>query len=195
QGGLLGGEQRLRGVVLEVGGLNLQHDVLDDRVVRPVGGEQRLPRTGDRSGPCPKIEQQPRRVQRGPVQLLLDRHPARGGGGFDRCGVQVRGQCRKVPPARGAVRRRRGARIGPRGGGRRVLAEREVDDVPERERLDPLGEIGGEGGGRDRRGRVARGALARRSPPDVGGGRGAGDATDTGGVGQAPAQGEQRKRP
>src|SRR2546430_5136191 len=111
-----------------------------------------------------------RRVQRGPVQLLLDRRPARGRGGFDRGGVQVRGQGREVLPARGAVGRGRGARVGPRGGGRRVPAEREVDDVRERERLDPLGQIGGQGGGRGRRGRVARGALVRGGPPGNGGG-------------------------
>src|SRR5439155_21294083 len=103
---------------------------------------------------------------------------------------------RVVLSPRGAVGRRRGARVRPGGGGRAVVAQRDVDDIRERERLDPLGEVGrkGGGGGGSRPGRVARGALLRRSPEDVRGGRRTCDAADARWVGQAPAQRQRERR-
>src|SRR5207249_7853421 len=171
-------------------------DVLNHRVVRPVGGEQRLPRPGNRSRADAEVEEQPGRIQGGPVQLLLHRHPTRRRRGFYRGGGGGHRDGRVVLPPCGAVGRRRGARVRPGGRGGRVVAQRDVDDVRERERLDPLREVGreGGGGGGSRPGRVARGALLRRSPEDVRGGRRACDAADARWVGQAPAQRQRERR-
>ena len=59
QCGLLGGEQRLGGVVLEVRRLDVQHDVLNHRIVGPIGGKQRLPRPGNRSRADAEVEHEP----------------------------------------------------------------------------------------------------------------------------------------
>src|SRR5439155_18306550 len=112
-----------------------------------------------------EVQQQPRQVQRPAVVILLDRRLSAGTDGLDarRATGEVDGGV--VLPLRRAVGRGGGARVRPRGARRRIVAQRDVDHVGERELRDPLREIGRQVR-RQRRARGARGGYLAGGRPE-----------------------------
>ena len=144
QRGPLGVEQRAVGQVLEVGHLDLQHDVLDRGVVGESGREELLARALDPAAPPAEVEQQvgqrdagrraptagpPMRPWLATVLMRVARHVAVHGG--------------QPLAARRAVGRGGGLRVGPGEPGVGVVPEPDVHDLRQREPADPLGEVGG----------------------------------------------------
>ena len=190
--GALRHEQRPVRQVLEVGDLDLEHDVLDRRVVQEARREEPLPGTGDAAAPAAEVEEQVAEGDARREQRLLHR-----GAALARCRLQPGGVHLGIDrgqpgAALGAVDGGGGVGVGPGEPGRRVAPEAEVHDLGQREAPDPLGQIG-----RDRRARRGVGRRhagkrpCRRGPGHLGPGRRAPHARDARSP-RAPRQEERR---
>ena len=106
-------EKRAAGDVLEVSDLNLEHDVLNRRVVAEGRREHALARAGHTSGPTAEVEEQIRERRARRQHRLLHAHASRARHGLDALRGDVAIEGREPFAPRRSVRRRRRLRVGP----------------------------------------------------------------------------------